>query len=90
MNGYYKLVAEVLRQHGYKIIRQSGTSHQVWSNGQRNPTATAWPDNVGLHLLANPTYSLRMYRQKRNLPASLSTGSPIPTTTPKLRRLFLF
>lgn len=36
MNGYYKLVIEVLRAHGYQLIRQGKGSHEVWSNGQRN------------------------------------------------------
>ncbi|NMM13762.1 MAG: type II toxin-antitoxin system HicA family toxin [Rhodoferax sp.] len=40
MNGFYKQVAEILRLHGYKIIRQNGTSHQIWSNGVRNQTVS--------------------------------------------------
>jgi hypothetical protein len=40
MNGFYKQVAEILRLHGYKIMRQNGTSHQIWSNGVRNQTVS--------------------------------------------------
>ena len=30
MNGYYKLVVAKLREHGYTLGRQNGTSHQIW------------------------------------------------------------
>lgn len=33
MNGYYKQVAEILRQHGFHCDRQKG-SHQNWTNGK--------------------------------------------------------
>ncbi|WP_423220550.1 type II toxin-antitoxin system HicA family toxin [Comamonas denitrificans] len=36
MNGYYKLVIEVLKAHGYRLIRQGKGSHEVWGNEQRN------------------------------------------------------
>lgn len=36
MKGYYKLVADVLRLHGYTILRHQGSSHQIWTNGSRN------------------------------------------------------
>lgn len=36
MNGYYELVIKQLRANGYHLLRQSGTSHQVWTNGARN------------------------------------------------------
>lgn len=39
MNGYYKLVAAILKQHGYQLLRQAG-SHQIWSNGKRNQTVS--------------------------------------------------
>jgi predicted RNA binding protein YcfA (HicA-like mRNA interferase family) len=40
MNGYYKLVAEQLRKHGYSILRQGSTSHQIWSNGTKSVTVS--------------------------------------------------
>jgi len=40
MNGFYNRVAEILRLHGYKMVRQNGTSHQIWSNGVRNQTVS--------------------------------------------------
>lgn len=36
MNGYYKLVIEMLKQHGYTLLRQGRGSHEIWSNGKRN------------------------------------------------------
>lgn len=36
MNGYYKLVIDVLRAHGYYLVRQGKGSHEVWGNGQRS------------------------------------------------------
>ena len=36
MKGFYKLVAEMLRRHGYTLLRQQGSSHQIWTNGTRN------------------------------------------------------
>jgi len=36
MNGYYKLVIAVLKQHGYSFLRNGKGSHEVWSNGVRN------------------------------------------------------
>ena len=36
MNGYYKLVIEVLKAHGYRLIRHGKGSHEVWGNEQRN------------------------------------------------------
>jgi predicted RNA binding protein YcfA (HicA-like mRNA interferase family) len=40
MNGYYKLVVEQLRQHGFAMVRQGGTSHQIWSDGSRFVTVS--------------------------------------------------
>lgn len=40
MNGYYDLIAKKLRENGYTLLRQSGTSHQVWTNGLRNQTVS--------------------------------------------------
>lgn len=36
MNGYYKLVVEQLRLHGYSFLRAGKGSHEIWSNGKRN------------------------------------------------------
>ena len=36
MNGYYTLVIEMLKKHGYALLRQGKGSHEIWSNGQRN------------------------------------------------------
>jgi hypothetical protein len=35
MNGYYELVAEQLRLHGYRFNRPGKGSHEVWTNGVR-------------------------------------------------------
>lgn len=35
MKGYYEQLAKLLREHGYTLLRQSG-SHQIWTNGLRN------------------------------------------------------
>jgi len=40
MNGYYELVIKQLKAHGYTLLRQSGTSHQVWTNGLHNQTVS--------------------------------------------------
>lgn len=39
MNGYYEQIAKLLRAHGYKLLRQTG-SHQIWTNGKRNQTVS--------------------------------------------------
>jgi predicted RNA binding protein YcfA (HicA-like mRNA interferase family) len=36
MNGYYSLVVEQLRSHGYLLLRSGKGAHEVWSNGKRN------------------------------------------------------
>lgn len=36
MNGYYALVVEQLRLHGYNFLRQGRGAHEVWSNGCRS------------------------------------------------------
>jgi len=33
MNGYYRLVIEQLRAHGYRFLRQGKGAHEIWSNG---------------------------------------------------------
>lgn len=40
MNGYYKLVVEMLKQHGYTFLRQGKGAHEIWSNGKRNQTVS--------------------------------------------------
>lgn len=40
MNGYYELVVKQLRANGYTLLRQSATSHQIWTNGLRNQTVS--------------------------------------------------
>lgn len=40
MNGYYKLVIEVLKQHGYYYERPGKGAHEIWSNGRRNQTVS--------------------------------------------------
>lgn len=40
MNGYYELVIKLLREHGYTLLRQGSTSHQIWTNGVRNQTVS--------------------------------------------------
>lgn len=36
MNGYYKLVVEMLERGGYSFLRQGKGAHEIWSNGVRN------------------------------------------------------
>lgn len=38
MNGYYKLVAEVLGNNGYRFLRNGKGSHEIWTNDKRNQT----------------------------------------------------
>jgi len=40
MNGYYKLVIEILKQNGYSFLRNGKGSHEIWSNGLRNQTVS--------------------------------------------------
>ena len=40
MNGYYELVVKLLKQHGFSLLRQTGGSHQVWSNGKHSVTVS--------------------------------------------------
>lgn len=35
MNGYYKLVIEMLEKNGYGFLRQGKGAHELWSNGVR-------------------------------------------------------
>lgn len=36
MNGYYRLVIEQLKAHGYTFLRPGKGSHEIWTNGERN------------------------------------------------------
>ena len=36
MNGYYKLVIDVLKRNGYRYFRSGKGSHEIWTNGERN------------------------------------------------------
>jgi hypothetical protein len=38
MNGYYKLVADLLKEHQYQFLRNGKGSHEIWTNGTRNQT----------------------------------------------------
>lgn len=40
MNGYYQLVVEQLRLHGYRFDRAAGGSHEMWTNGERKQTVS--------------------------------------------------
>ncbi len=40
MNGYYELVVKQLKAHGYSLLRQTGGSHPIWSNGSRSVTVS--------------------------------------------------
>ena len=50
MNGYYKLVVEVLKQHGYHHLRSGKGSHEIWTNGKRNQTVSK---NMPARAMAN-------------------------------------
>ncbi|MDP3627109.1 MAG: type II toxin-antitoxin system HicA family toxin [Hydrogenophaga sp.] len=40
MNGYYKLVIEVLTANGYWFLRNGKGAHEIWTNGARNQTVS--------------------------------------------------
>ena len=40
MNGYYELVIKHLRANGFVLLRQTGGSHQIWSDGKRSVTVS--------------------------------------------------
>lgn len=40
MNGYYELVIKQLRANGFALLRQTGGSHQIWSDGKRSVTVS--------------------------------------------------
>lgn len=40
MNGYYHLVIDILKKHGYYHLRDGKGSHAIWTNGQRNQTVS--------------------------------------------------
>ena len=33
MNGYYKLIIAVLKEHGFSKLMNSKGSHEIWGNG---------------------------------------------------------
>lgn len=40
MNGFYALVIEQLRAHGYRHLRAGNGAHEIWTNGKRNQTVS--------------------------------------------------
>jgi predicted RNA binding protein YcfA (HicA-like mRNA interferase family) len=50
MNGYYKLVIEQLKAHGYTYLRAGKGSHEIWSDGKRHQTV---PSNCASRHTAN-------------------------------------
>ena len=36
MNGYYKIVIEILKEHGYRYYRNGKGSHEIWGSVQKN------------------------------------------------------
>lgn len=36
MNGYYRLVVDQLKAHGYSHLRAGKGAHEIWTNGKRN------------------------------------------------------
>lgn len=40
MNGYYAAVIAVLKEHGYRFLRQGKGSHEIWTNDIRNQTVS--------------------------------------------------
>lgn len=38
MNGYYKLVIDQLKLHGYGYVKQGKGSHEIWAKGQHPVT----------------------------------------------------
>lgn len=38
MNGFYNKVVEILRQHGFRLVRQGKGDHEIWGNGNVNVT----------------------------------------------------
>jgi predicted RNA binding protein YcfA (HicA-like mRNA interferase family) len=40
VSGYYQLVIDQLKQHGYTLLRQGKGAHEIWSNGSRNQTVS--------------------------------------------------
>lgn len=36
MNGYYRLVVEQLKAHGYHLLRAGKGAHEIWANGTRH------------------------------------------------------
>lgn len=50
MNGYYRQVTKLLKQHGFSFERPAKGSHQVWGNGRRAVTV---PFNCKSRFTAN-------------------------------------
>lgn len=40
MNGFYGQVIAVLKQNGYRFLRQGKGSHEIWTNDVRNQTVS--------------------------------------------------
>lgn len=40
MKGFYNQVVAVLKQHGFFLVRHSGTAHQTWGNGRVSVTVS--------------------------------------------------
>ena len=38
MNGYYQLVIDALKLHGYRFLRTGAGSHEFWTHGRSNQT----------------------------------------------------
>lgn len=34
MNGFYKQLIAILKQHGFRYIRQGKGDHEIWGNGK--------------------------------------------------------
>ncbi len=38
MNGYYSQVIQILREHGFSLIRMGRGSHEIWGRSSTNVT----------------------------------------------------
>lgn len=38
MNGYYSQVIEILKRHGYILVRRGKGDHEIWGNGKTHIT----------------------------------------------------
>jgi predicted RNA binding protein YcfA (HicA-like mRNA interferase family) len=50
MNGYYKQVVDVLKQHGFIFLRSGKGSHEIWGKGS---VAVSVPFNCASRHTAN-------------------------------------